>query len=211
MIISSKVELHKEEIEEEQKYLSQHKHDKSTTDIFQFENHLEPLSRKKSSIEEAIHSYGNRSIFERLDDHCNVTVLEQSLVVNGFAISEIIDPLHPEHKLAFTSRTNFWIGVGFLILMVVCMSAIGPVTVYLPAKNALVKQAWRTQGNLVLSIPIAWAVYRTHGAHHSFRHDFSIRVLMKSSLVGFLGFAWAASFVVGCSMTITSHAQVMYT
>lgn len=86
------------------------------------------------------------SAFDKLDDNGNFTVLEQSIVANGFTITEFIDPMTPEVKLAFQNSRNFWIGIFFLILMVIPCSAIAPLTVFLPAKHPLVRQTWRTQG-----------------------------------------------------------------
>lgn len=91
------------------------------------------------------------------------------------------------------------------------MAAIGPLTVYLPADNALIKQSWRTHGNVILCIPIIMGVYHSRGGYDTFWEDFSFPVLMESALGALFGFAWATSLVVGCSMTITAHALVMYT
>lgn len=133
------------------------------------------------------------------------------MVAKGFIVTEQINPLEPEKKLAFTSNKNFWIGIGFLLLMVIPSAMIGPFTVSLSAKHPLIKASWRTQGNLILSLPIVLGVYYFKAPDINFSHDAALPILMGSISGAFFGFAWAASLIVGCSMTLTAHADVMYT
>lgn len=43
-----------------------------------------------------------------------------------------------------------------------------------------------------------------------FKTDFSLDVFIIQMKVGFLLFVWAVTYVIGCSMTVTSHADIMY-
>lgn len=138
-------------------------------------------------------------------------MLEQSVVAKGFIVTELVDPLTPDIKLAFTSNKNFWIGVGVLILMVLPCSAIAPMTVGLPAKHPLVKSTWRLQGNTIWSIPLVCLVYYFLEDQAKFKQDFSLPVMLECASGSLLGFAWSACLIVGCSMTLTAQAEVMYT
>lgn len=44
----------------------------------------------------------------------------------------------------------------------------------------------------------------------SFKRDHSLKMIINSAITAFFGFIWYVGLVVGCSMTITSHAMVMY-
>jgi len=126
-------------------------------------------------------------------------------------IKEAIDPLQPEHvKLAFTSTANFWIGIFLLACLVIPGSLVGPLTLLLPSKSPLVKAIWRTQSNFVLGIPLLIGVYVMKRDEMDIRKDFSVQMLLNVAKASFFGFLWYISLVVGCSVTVTSHAMVMY-
>lgn len=116
----------------------------------------------------------------------------------------------PDVKLAFTSSRNFMIGCFMLFLMVVPCSIIGPMTISLPAKNVYVQATWRYQGCTVLAIPIMLALYAYKGNEMDIRKDFSWTNLKQSMVNSFLMFLWNLGFILGCSLTITSHADIMY-
>jgi hypothetical protein len=113
-------------------------------------------------------------------------------------------------KLGFTSTRNFLIGCFMLLLMVIPCSIIGPMTISLPAKNVYVQASWRFQGCTVLAIPIMLALYLYKGREMSIRDDFSLAKLKMSMVNSFLIFLWNLGFILGCSLTITSHADIMY-
>jgi hypothetical protein len=62
----------------------------------------------------------------------------------------------------------------------------------------------------VISVPIAYVVYKLN-PDLSFAKDTSIQMLMRNMVASFLGFVWGTSLIVGCSLTLTAHAEVMYT
>jgi hypothetical protein len=112
-------------------------------------------------------------------------------------------------KLAYQSNANMIIGVVLLLMMIIPGSIKGPLTVSLPPEGPLLQLAWRTQGGFVISLIIATFLYIFKRDSMSLVKDTAIPVLLDSALRSFLGFLWITGLVVGCSMTITSHALVM--
>ena len=112
--------------------------------------------------------------------------------------------------LAFTSRMNFWIGVFMLFLMVVPCSIIGPLTVGLPAHDAYVKSSWRFQGWTILAVILLIVMYVTKWDNLNFKRDFSYNILVRHAYLSIFTLSWATGYVLGCSLTITSHADIMY-
>lgn len=126
-------------------------------------------------------------------------------------MKEEINPLEPaDVKLAFTSTRNMIIGTLILLCFVVNGAMVGPLTVYLPAKSPLIKAMWRTQTNFVIGCPLMILLYLWKWNEMSPRRDFSPKMLINSAITGFFSFVWYVGLVIGCSMTITSHAMVMY-
>ena len=52
-------------------------------------------------------------------------------------------------------------------------------------------------------------MYKSKSSAMNFWHDISLEILIESAIRSFLGFIWATGLVIGWSMTITSHAQIM--
>jgi hypothetical protein len=128
----------------------------------------------------------------------NVTIMETSTI-----------PMVQTY-LAYSSTNNFLIGCFMLFLMVVPSSIIGPMTISLPAKNVFVQASWRFLGWTFLAIPLMIILYLYKGDELSFRKDFALKNLYKSVVNAFLLFMWNLGFILGCSLTITSHADIMY-
>ena len=112
--------------------------------------------------------------------------------------------------LAFTSPMNFWIGILMLFLMIVPCSIIGPLTVGLPAHDAYVKGSWRFQGCTILSVLILTIMYMLKWENLNYERDFSFQVLLRHSYLSIFTLSWATGYALGCSFTITSHADIMY-
>jgi len=199
MIISSKLDLKEERIGKEENQIMMHSPINSVRNIFGYDNFTDSMKKQINSSKDIKLLRRCSSAIERLEDGSenSITVLEQSMVAKGFIITEYIDPCEPTVKLAFTSTLNFYIGIGFLLLMVIPGATIAPLTVNLSAEHPLVKATWRTQGNLILSIPIAVAVYYFKGPEIKISHDLSMPILLGSISGAFFGFAWAASLIVG--------------
>ena len=105
-------------------------------------------------------------------------------------------------------ETNFIIGVVLLLLVLVPGALKGPLTISLPPESPLIKLIWRTQGGLIISILISVFMYVRNGATMSFWNDTTIEILIDNALRSFLGFIWATGLILGCSLTVTSHAQI---
>lgn len=54
------------------------------------------------------------------------------------------------------------------------------------------------------------ALYAYKGSSMSIRKDFSKEKLIRSAVNSFFIYLWNLGFILGCSLTITSHADVMY-
>lgn len=114
MIISSKIEVTEAEEIDEEKEMMMHTPVRTVRAILGFEdfssslNINQILSNDISLIKKAT------SKFEKVNES-SIVILEQSMAAHGFAVTEQINPLHEDVKLAFTSTTNFWIGVGYLL------------------------------------------------------------------------------------------------
>ena len=139
-------------------------------------------------------------------------IVETSILSWGVAIKEEVNPFEPEDiKLAFKGKWNLLIGIILLMLLVTSGAMLGPVTMYIkPAKHPLIKAVWRTQSNFVYSITITCILYFVKRNEMSFRRDHSLRTVLNSLWGTFFNFAWYVSLMIGISMTITSHAMVMY-
>lgn len=123
---------------------------------------------------------------------------------------EIYDTKNPETKLAYKSWTNFWIGILVIACMVIPLSMVGPLTISLPSNSALVSCTWRTQGWALLGIPITLSIYVYNGSKMNFWQDHSPRMLLRSAMTALFFFGWYLGLIVGCSLTLTSHADIMY-
>ena len=144
----------------------------------------------------------------------NVTspvIVETSVVVGGFALKEEVNPFEPEDvKLAFTSTFNMWIGILLMIIYLLPGAAIGPVTMSLQPKSPLIKALWRTQANLLMTLPLYFGMYLWSRKEMSIKRDHSFKMLLNSAITSIFDFFWYIGWMVGISMTITSHALVMY-
>lgn len=113
-------------------------------------------------------------------------------------------------NLAFTNKKNFCLGLLMLFLMVFPCSIIGPLTISLPAKDVFVQTAWRNQGCAFAGVPLLALMYVLKPSEMNFARDFSREVLVKNFVSSFFLFCWNTGLILGCSMTITSHADIMY-
>lgn len=103
--------------------------------------------RRKLAITNFSQVMGGMS-YMNLSGAASPVVVETSLVVNGLAMKEEINPLEkPDVKLAFTSTKNMIIGILIVACFVINGAMVGPLTLYLPAKSPLTKALWRTQTN----------------------------------------------------------------
>ena len=138
-------------------------------------------------------------------------VVETSILIGEVSIKEEINPLEQaDKKLAFTSTKNLIIGIILLFWFVIPSSCVGPIIMSLPAKHPLIKAWWRTQSNLIWTLPLTFMLYIINRKQISFKRDHSPRILINNMITAFLGFLWFIGLVYSCSMTITSHAMVMY-
>ena len=97
-----------------------------------------------------------------------------------------------------------------LIITLISQSIIGPLTIGLPAKNIYVKAVWRVQGCAIANLIIVFLMYLFAPSSHSFKSDFSISNLGSAAVLALFLTAWATAYVIGCLLTVTSHADVMY-
>jgi hypothetical protein len=118
------------------------------------------------------------------------------MVHHGFAVSEQINIGAQDVKLAFTSSKNFWIGISFLVMMIFSCALTGPLTVNLNAGDSLVKTSWRMQGNIIISVPMAYYIYLVD-SEQSFRRDVSLKMILRSSVASFLNVIWGTSLIIG--------------
>ena len=101
------------------------------------------------------------------------------------------------------------IGVLLLLMMTIPGSIKGPLTISLPPEGPLLQLAWRTQGGMIVSMIIWATMYIFNRKTMSLIRDTAIPVLLDSALRAFFGFLWITALIIGCSLTITSHALVM--
>lgn len=127
----------------------------------------------------------------------SLLLLETSLLMDGIARVEEVDPWNLKNKLAFTSAKNFFLGVLILFSMAISCSLIGPLTLSLPAKTPLVKSVWRTQGNAIVSVVLMFINYAVNKNTMSFVKDHSGLMLLNSAKIAFFSFLWHTLFIVG--------------
>jgi hypothetical protein len=161
-------------------------------------------------IEFANPNKGKSGEKDEYSESSSLLLLETSLLMDGIARVEEVNPWDLKNKLAFTSVKNFSVGVLILFIMVFSCSLIGPLTLSLPAKNPLVKSMWRTQGNAIVSIVFMLVNYGINRNTMSFLKDHSALMLLNSAKLAFFSFLWHTLFIVGCSMTVSSHATALY-
>ena len=97
-----------------------------------------------------------------------------------------------------------------LFLMVVPCSIIGPLTIGLPAKDTYVKAIWRIQGWAIANFIMITIIYLISPSSYSFKKEFSWSNLKSTAVLGFFLITWATGYILGWSLTITSHADIMY-
>lgn len=167
-------------------------------------------SRRRIPLNNLSQVMGGMTIMN-LSGAASPVVIETSMLSHGMAIKEEINPLEqPDVKLAFTSTKNLIIGTIILSLFVINGAMVGPLTVFLHAKHPLIKAIWRSQSNLTVGMIVLSLLYIWKRNEMSPRRDFSFKMLVNSTITAFFAFGWYVGLVVGCSMTVTSHAMVMY-
>lgn len=183
---------------------------KSITSIFDFEgsitnvkaeNNLEEPMLRESEFYDTDDEDGSR----RVDFSANSSFLtpEQAVITNASMPAS-------RGNLAFKNKTNFAIGCLMLLLMVVPCSIIGPMTISLPAKNVYVQATWRYQGCTFLAVPLMLGLYHYKGSAMDIRRDFAPSKLLRSAVNSFFIYLWNLGFILGCSLTLTAHADIMY-
>jgi len=96
--------------------------------------------------------------------------------------------------------------------MVVCNCTIGPLVLEIPNDTVMLKAIWRTQSVTVITILMMILYYIYNELPFSkFVEDHSGEVLLVNMLAGILMCMWNLGYIIGCSMTITSHATILYT
>ena len=118
-----------------------------------------------------------------------------------------MDDLSP--NLAFKSAKNFMVGVTFLAMMVLCNSLITPIALLLDADNVFIKICWRGQGTFFLSLILSIIGYvTTKGATNPIKDIWNN--LGHLAKPGILMCFWNFAYIYGGSMTVTSHAAILY-
>ena len=137
-------------------------------------------------------------------------VVETSIITHELCLREEINPLEIQNeKLVYTNTKNLLLGIFVLLLFAIPGAWVGPIIMSLPAKDVIIKSLWRTQGNLVILIPITILLYTWQKDQMSFKRDHSPKMLLNSLMIAFFSFIWYICFVISWSMTITSHAMVL--
>ena len=153
---------------------------------------------------------GNLSVWN-ISNVSSPVIVETSLVVGGFAIKEEVNPFEAEDvKLAFTSTANMWIGILLVLVYLLLGSATGPITLCIKAKSPLIKALWRTQANFIMTMPLYFGMYIWNKKDMSIRRDHTFKMILNSAITSIFDFFWYIGWIIGISMTITSHAFVMY-
>mmetsp|Transcript_5761 Transcript_5761/g.6757 ORF Transcript_5761/g.6757 Transcript_5761/m.6757 type:complete len:150 (-) Transcript_5761:89-538(-) len=57
---------------------------------------------------------------------------------------------------------------------------------------------------------ILYVMYSLNYEGYNFRKDFSTKNILKAGLLSFFMNLWMLGYIIGCSMTVTSHADIMY-
>ena len=117
-------------------------------------------------------------------------------------------PQSNDLSLAYTNKTQFIIGICVLIVMIISCSLIGPLTLALPSKSLLIQIIWRYFGSTIISVPLMFGLYAIKGSDMNFKNDFSKNKFKRCLINSLLIFLWNFGFILGCSMTIISHANL---
>ena len=83
-------------------------------------------------------------------------------------------------------------------------------TISLPAKHPLIRAAWRTQATFLMTIPLYFGLYFMNRENMSISRDHSLRMLFNSAITAAFDFSWYVGLVASISMTVTSHAMVLF-
>jgi hypothetical protein len=167
------------------------------------------ISKTSSPMKNLSEVIGGMNIIN-LSQTSGPVVIETSLISNGMAVKEEINPLESaDVKLAFKSPQNMIIGIIVLIIFVVNGAMAGPLAISLPAKNPLMRGLWRLQSTMFFAYPLTLLLYIVKRKELSFTKDFSSKFLLRSMIGGLFSFFWYAGLIMGCAMTISSHAMVM--
>ena len=111
-------------------------------------------------------------------------LVETSVYALELSLKEEINPLEPQDtKLAFTNTKNLIIGIILLLSFIIPGAWVGPIIMSLPAEDAVIKSLWRTQGNLVIAIPITALLYICQKDQMSFTRDHSPRMIMNNLII----------------------------
>ena len=144
------------------------------------------------------------------DPHSSSVVIQSSHILNEISISQFID-WNDDKMPAFQSTKGFIIGILLLLLMITCNWMIGPLALKIPNNIVYLKAVWRTQTVWIISISIMAVYYLVNKkTFNDFIRDHSGVTLLNHALSGFFLCFWNLGYIVGCSMTITSHATILY-
>ena len=97
-----------------------------------------------------------------------------------------------------------------LFLIIVSCSIIGPLKIGLPAKDTYIKAIWRIQGWAIANFIIIAIMYLISPSSYYIKKAFSWSSLKSTAILGFLLITWATRYILGWSLTITSHVDIMY-
>jgi hypothetical protein len=133
-----------------------------------------------------------------------------SFFSHGISFAEDInDYMSKDTPLAFKSTRNFMIGLLWILISVTSRSTIAPLTLSLSAGNPFVASSWRTQASLPFILPLMIYTYMTNN-NMSVRDDFQPNKLWRSFVTSFFAMGWWMGLIIGCSMTVTSHAHILF-
>ena len=165
-------------------------------------------SGRKADMEQCFVDYDREERFKIVNQSFQEHSLsfQNSVSVMNQNLNAAVETKEP---LAFSSVTSFIIGSLCLILMVICNSLISPLVLCLKADYVLTKVAWRTQGTALLSLllsMLSWCISK-NGTN-------PIQDIWKNRSnffkTGISMCVWNTTFILGGSMTVTSHASILY-
>jgi len=137
-------------------------------------------------------------------------IVETSFHASGVIHREYANEEKEDIKLAFTSPKNFIIGIMWLLAAIVPCAMIGPLLLSLPTKTPFTSMTWRTQGSALTMIFVIAFYYFKNRKTVSFWRDNTLANVSKSAGISLMLFVWNLGLVIGCSMTLGSHADVLY-
>ena len=94
--------------------------------------------------------------------------------------------------------------------MIIPCSIICPLTIGLSAKDTYVKAIWRIQEWAIANFMIIAIMYLGSPYSYNIKKEFSWSNLKLTTILGFFLITWATGYILGWSLTITSHADIKY-